>query len=55
MMFDVDTLTKFEDYVSATDGVGVTDFQNKLESLFAMNRSVGDSNDYRLGKKHGKS
>jgi hypothetical protein len=49
-MFDVETLNKFYDYISAVDGVGITDFQNRLKTLFAMDRSDGDLNDYRLGK-----
>lgn len=49
-MFDVNTLNEFYVYVSAADGVGVTDFQNRLKTLFAMNRSAEDLNDYRLGK-----
>jgi hypothetical protein len=49
-MFDVETLNKFYADLSANDGISVTDFQNKLETLFAMSRSKDDVNDYRLGK-----
>jgi hypothetical protein len=50
IMFDVETFKKIYADLSALDGISVTDFQNKLETLFAMGRSNDDLNDYRLGR-----
>ncbi len=49
-MFDVETLNKFYENLSSHNGMSVTDFQNRLETLFAEDRSKDDLNDYRLGK-----
>lgn len=50
-MFDSNALYKFYDDLSAPDGMSVTDFHNRLATLFEENRSSNDVNDYRLGKK----
>jgi hypothetical protein len=50
-MFDVKTLKEFYEYVSAPEGIRVTDFQNRLSLLFADQRTTIDIDDYRLGKK----
>lgn len=49
-MFDVKMLGEFYTDLSAPDGMGITEFQNGLETLFAEDRSNDDLNNYRLGK-----
>ena len=50
-MFDRMALNKFYSELSAENGMSVAGFQSSLRTLFSMERSATDIDDYRLGKK----
>ncbi|WP_339783432.1 hypothetical protein [uncultured Marinobacter sp.] len=50
-MFDRIALNDFYSELSAENGMNAAGFQSRLRTLFSMERSASDLDDYRLGKK----